>query len=551
LALHFRPATIEQHMPNKSQSKLSLWFLNPNDPTLERVSFFYDPELGVINSSRGRNFLPSNPQHGFNWTLAVRAMSLLCISALSSENEPQGLSGSEGSPAASLDYSISKNTAWLADMFGIAQDGSPLARKLFLRSNPERKRPGPVVISLNTSIISAPDIELYLDNNRLTSKEQLDALYESIEMNFRLLRGSMPARKNRVVQKKPGEVTNPHIDRFIGGPQMIEPPNVKISHYLTPLEMEQSYLEGLRRRELSIDYSVVEPAGMESYKNRMEGNQYRYYRSSSNLAESIIPSLVKHLPKQFAYGAVYPGMGTKEEIIIKGLRGAGKSFRYSIIEFSQALAISAASRQETPVDIYIANPYQRNILKAVSEKMRGELKMPLFLSFVGNTIGNPNHGETLHSLAEALSEDDLVYLDVRAEQELPDLNEEERLDLLAEEYESDSIRSQFLSTVGICGITPEDGVIELETSRDRLIPEIWICEHFFRFTKDTSVFFGGENLSFFEGERLSLGVRHQYTRNVLEKILVTHGFSLLQVLEHPDGAIGVLLRLGPGSQKSN
>ena len=48
-------------------------------------------------------------------------------------------------------------------MFGTTSSGEAFAGRLFRRSNPNRKRPGPVVISVNEKILSAVSIEARLD----------------------------------------------------------------------------------------------------------------------------------------------------------------------------------------------------------------------------------------------------------------------------------------------------------------------------------------------------------------------------------------------------
>jgi hypothetical protein len=73
------------------------------------------------------------------------------------------LQGCSGSPAASLDYALSKQPAWLSEMFGCDVYDTSFARRLILRTNPERKRPGPVVLAVNHVYLSAASIEVHVD----------------------------------------------------------------------------------------------------------------------------------------------------------------------------------------------------------------------------------------------------------------------------------------------------------------------------------------------------------------------------------------------------
>jgi hypothetical protein len=92
----------------------------------------------------------------------VKALSVL-IAKAAMRPESAILQGCSGTLAASLDYALSKQPTWLSEMFGCDADGISFARRLILRTNPERKRPGPVVLALNHVYLSAASIEVYVD----------------------------------------------------------------------------------------------------------------------------------------------------------------------------------------------------------------------------------------------------------------------------------------------------------------------------------------------------------------------------------------------------
>ena len=102
----------------------------------------------------------------FQWTSAVRAVATLFLRSVLSETV-QGLSwyitGGKNSAAASLDYAISKGPCWLSDMFGLCPSGQPIARRLFLITNSNRKRPGPVSIAVNKAALSSSQVVVFLD----------------------------------------------------------------------------------------------------------------------------------------------------------------------------------------------------------------------------------------------------------------------------------------------------------------------------------------------------------------------------------------------------
>lgn len=120
----------------------------------------------------------------FQWTSAVRAFCVLCIKsviAVQEKNPVAGqLAGVKGSLAASLDYALSKQPAWLREVCGSDPQGNAYMRKLIVRTNPERKRPGPVVLGINERIMSIGDIKIFRDRQKLTSTEDLQKLLSAI-----------------------------------------------------------------------------------------------------------------------------------------------------------------------------------------------------------------------------------------------------------------------------------------------------------------------------------------------------------------------------------
>jgi|688.fasta_scaffold180084_3 hypothetical protein len=110
----------------------------------------------------------------FQWTSAVKALSLLISKAALSPNSSK-ISGASGSLAASLDYALSKQPIWICEMFGCDAAGSSYARRFILRTNPERKRAGPVVLGISPVYFPAGSIEVHLDGS-LASPAQLAEL---------------------------------------------------------------------------------------------------------------------------------------------------------------------------------------------------------------------------------------------------------------------------------------------------------------------------------------------------------------------------------------
>jgi hypothetical protein len=110
-----------------------------------------------IHSIRGK-YSPNSTSGAFQWTRAVRALTVLICGTALNQNGSFALKGESDSLASSLDYATSKSPQWLVNMFGCSHNGIPFAKLLIRRENPERKRGGHVAVHLNTRIIAPSDI---------------------------------------------------------------------------------------------------------------------------------------------------------------------------------------------------------------------------------------------------------------------------------------------------------------------------------------------------------------------------------------------------------
>jgi hypothetical protein len=103
----------------------------------------------------------------FQWTSAVRGLASLLVQTVLLPNEAV-IEGGAGTLAASLDYAISKQPMWLTDMFGCDQQGICMIRRMVLRTNAERKRPGPTVLSVNQRYMPVESIKIIADGKPAT-----------------------------------------------------------------------------------------------------------------------------------------------------------------------------------------------------------------------------------------------------------------------------------------------------------------------------------------------------------------------------------------------
>ena len=154
--------------------------------TLNRTSFRHPLLQGELVTIRGAT--APHSFGNFRWSSGVRALALLLVkqsvvleqrrNGTEDPSVPAAIEGGDHSPAASLDYAISKQPLWLQDMFGVSPQGLQLARVLFRRINPDRKRPGPVIIFISNKEF---DVSVEVDGRGIRDANELRLLQERLE----------------------------------------------------------------------------------------------------------------------------------------------------------------------------------------------------------------------------------------------------------------------------------------------------------------------------------------------------------------------------------
>lgn len=176
-------------------------------PQLSRTCF--KRENGeVIVSVRGKTAGAIQGAGTFQWTSAVIALCSLLLRTklanLRTDPLPSFLSGEAGSLAATLDYALSKQPTWTIDMFGLCCSSHTYLRRLILRSNAERKFPGPVTLSVNTKLLNTESLKVWWNGRLMQEQGALSRLLSLIEDNWNnnLQRGRILDMHTHVITAK-------------------------------------------------------------------------------------------------------------------------------------------------------------------------------------------------------------------------------------------------------------------------------------------------------------------------------------------------------------
>ncbi len=160
---------------------------------LDEIEFLHPSQKESILSVRGKTTLGRHAEASFQWTSAIQALTVLMLKYAAGHTRFT-LVGGTGSPAASVDFAISRQPRWVTEVFGVDKQGVSLLRRIVTRSNSNMKRPGPVAISLSNSPLNEVKITVSINGKDALETREIDEIAESLAHT---LWGSLPTTQER------------------------------------------------------------------------------------------------------------------------------------------------------------------------------------------------------------------------------------------------------------------------------------------------------------------------------------------------------------------
>ncbi len=164
-------------------TKLTIHFMGSPIPELWRTNFVREgSNQDIRDCARGKTGLSYGLHGSFQWSRAVRAISLLmvraCIRGLNAStlHGTPDLLGDSQSLAGSLCQSIYKRSSWLDAMFGSDSAGNLFVRHLLHLSNSSCKMPVPIAVRVNEHSLPPSQIIIYWNGSIVSTCEELTRL---------------------------------------------------------------------------------------------------------------------------------------------------------------------------------------------------------------------------------------------------------------------------------------------------------------------------------------------------------------------------------------
>lgn len=508
---------------------IALYFSSATDVALEKVIFSYDTQLGSLQSLRGRSATSGG---NFHWSPAVKALSVFLLSvaehvasSATLRSLPE-LSGEGGSMAASLDYALAKNPPWLADMFGHNPEGVPYAKDLLLRSNPERKRPGPVILSLNRRILAPENISIFENGLPVVSPEEIAALIYAIEQRYLVGRIRANPELKRLAASQGDGRKAVEEDYYL--PATGQRSALNFHHMFTQSALEEDFLLSLHRRSLGRKFAFLGPDAVRKW-NAICSSDYNHFVSSYELLLESAPALASFGRDSASIICLWPGSGEKELLLTNALNSVKNMPVYFVDSSPQMIEATLKTFSDVPYrcEVFLADFMVPGALTEVRREVSYRSPGPSTYLVLGNTLASHRQAEILQRLRLGMTPDDTLILDCLAYLGKQIEATDEMLEQWMTAYDTQEFRDQLLNSLAIIGIDFEDGVVEIEYANDRYHPQLYRVDLFFRFVHDTRRRFRGTELFFSQGERILLSFFYQYSIEDLRRLITSQGFRIV------------------------
>jgi tRNA A-37 threonylcarbamoyl transferase component Bud32 len=171
--------------------QLILYFSAGSSPELLETRFYHAQFAPWGRRSvRGKDEGAHAGSASFQWSPALKVLAAYLLSCAASGRRSSGdlcppLMGERSSPAASLNYAMSKKPGWIKDMFGEDSNSHPYLLDLISRTNPDLKRVGPVILCLNSQMLPPERISVYVGDRQVDGVEKIEQMACAIEKSFK------------------------------------------------------------------------------------------------------------------------------------------------------------------------------------------------------------------------------------------------------------------------------------------------------------------------------------------------------------------------------
>jgi hypothetical protein len=296
---------------------------------------------------------------------------------------------------------------------------------------------------------------------------------------------------------------------------------MNIEVLLTEAEIAAEFAESMEARDLPEKFFYWTPFSVYAWKElaAVTNESLRdTWEALASRAGGLTKSFGGRVPV-ISFGA---GDGSRDRVILKALRAAGRDVKYYPVDASQTMLETACAGAEDDdcealgIKADISSPVHLLLAADVSEAPR------LFL-MCGNTLAGFDAMDQLRHTAECLHKGDVLIVDARIQQG-------------TEEDPSEAEKRFVLAPLTSVGIGPADGELRFEENRDDRRGGLILQMRRFHASRDLTMTTPGREIHVERGERIFLNFRYRFTREAFRWLTNEHaGLKVVVEIPSADG----------------
>ena len=282
---------------------------------------------------------------------------------------------------------------------------------------------------------------------------------------------------------------------------------MNIEILLTEAEIADEFAEGLEARDLPEKFFYWTALSVRTWKD-LSATANESLRQTWDALALKAGELTKSFGARVPVISFGAGDGSKDRIILKALRDAGREVKYFPVDASQTLLeIACAGAEDDDCEALglkadISSPVHLLLAADVSEPPR------LFLMFVNTLVGFDPLDQMKH-VAACLHAGDIVILDAQIADE-------------GASEPSEAEKSFVFAPLASVGLSADVGELKFVENRDDRHEGLHLMTRRFQASKDLTMAASGREIHVERGERIFLNFRYRFTREALRWLLAKH-----------------------------
>jgi hypothetical protein len=296
---------------------------------------------------------------------------------------------------------------------------------------------------------------------------------------------------------------------------------MNIEVLLTEAEIAAEFAESMEARDLPEKFFYWTPFSVRAWKE-LSAVTSESLRGTWEMLASRASELTKSFGDRVPVISFGAGDGSRDRVMLKALRTAGRDVKYYPVDASQTMLETACAGAEDDdcealgIKADISSPVHLLLAADVSEPPR------LFV-MCGNTLAGFDPIDQLRHLADCLHKGDVLIVDAWIEP-----------GALLEPTEAE--KHFVMAPLASVGIGPEDGELKFEESRDDRRDGLILQMRRFQASRDLTMMTPGREIHVERGERIFLNFRYRFTREAFRWLATEHaGLKVAVEIPSADG----------------